>query len=98
LVLWSALQDVPPQEVVVKQTSDIMMKPDKVGLNTLQTNCNRDTIDFIFDTAAGLSTTIESVAKRYGMHLIPAKIKVGTITGDMVLAQLGVCDTLKWVM
>ena len=92
--IWTALENTPAQKADVKLTTLRMVK-DKAGLNTLKVHANQDSLDFIFDTGANLSTTSVSVAKQSGMSLIPVDIKVGAITGTQVPAQLAVCDSLR---
>ena len=94
LKLWSALENVPPQKVVIRDYTNIKMTKDIAGINNLKVSTNNDTINFIFDTGANLSTTSKSVAKRLGMKMIQVNINVGSSTGKKVLAQLAVCKKL----
>lgn len=91
LVMWSALEQVPPQRVTIQGTNRLRMIKDKAGLKNLQTVIGKDTLDLIFDTGANFSTVSMSTAKRMNMQLIPAEIAVGTITGNDIKGQLGVC-------
>jgi predicted aspartyl protease len=95
LKIWSALENIPPQKVYINQRTRLKMEKDNAGLNNLKVTANQDTLNFIFDTGANLSTTSKSVAKRLKMKLISVDIEVGSITGAKVLAQLALCDTLK---
>jgi len=94
LKIWTVLENTPAQKVNIKEKTTIKMEKDIAGLNTLKIFTNNDSIDFIFDTGANLSTTSLSIARRLNMKIIPTNIKVGTITGEDVLAQLAVCDKL----
>lgn len=94
LNIWSALEDTAPQTIDLNSGTKLKMGKDIAGLNTLKVSSGKDTIDCIFDTGANLSTTSQSVAKQLNMNIIPVEIKVGTITGTNVTAQLAVCDTL----
>ena len=94
LKIWTALENVPAQKVDVKKMTNIKMEKDIAGLNTLKMFTDNDSLNFIFDTGANLSTTSLSVAKQLNMKIIPVDIKVGTITGDKVLAKLAVCNNL----
>lgn len=93
--IWNALEDVPPMEINIRNNTTIRMKKDIAGLNTLNISTGQDSLFFIFDTGANLSTTTQSVAKQLKMKIIPIDIEVGTITGKKVLAQLAICDTLS---
>lgn len=94
LKIWTALQNVAPQTVDIKQRTSIKMEKDLAGLNNLKVSVGRDTLNFIFDTGANISTTTQSVAKKLGFDLFETDIEVGTITGTKVKAQLGVCKKL----
>ncbi|WP_343669098.1 retropepsin-like aspartic protease [Chitinophaga sp.] len=95
LRMWTALENTPPQRVVIHGTNKLKMKKDKAGLNNLLAVAGKDTADFIFDTGANMSTISLSTARRLHMQLIPADIEVGAITGATVKAQLGVCRQFK---
>ena len=94
LKIWTALENAPAQKVDVKKMTNIKMEKDIAGLNTLKMFADNYSLNFIFDTGANLSTTSLSVAKQLNMKIIPVDIKVGTITGDKVLAKLAVCNKL----
>ncbi len=94
LKIWTALENAPAQQVDIKKTTTIKMEKDIAGLNTLKMFANNDSLNFIFDTGANLSTTSLSVAKQLNMEIIPVDIKVGTITGENVIAKLALCNKL----
>lgn len=95
LKIWTALENIPPQEVVIDERTHLKIQKDSAGLNTLETTVNNNALAFVFDTGANLSTTSLSVAKGFRMKIIPGAIEVGAITGNKVVAQLAVCDELK---
>jgi predicted aspartyl protease len=91
-IIWSALSGQPPQEVIVSETTSLKMTRDKANLANLQVKSGVDSIDFIFDTGANLSTVTQSTATRLNMKLLESEpIEVGAITGATVMAQLAVC-------
>lgn len=94
LKIWSALENTPSQKINLREYTYIQMEKDKAGLNTLKIRSNRDSLDFIFDTGANISTTTLSIAKRLNMEIIPMDLKVGTITGKKVLGQIAICDSM----
>jgi len=94
LKIYNALENVPAQTVDVHGETIIKMTTDIAGLKNLKVHIGDDSENFIFDTGANLSTTIESVAKRLNMTIIPAGIEVGSINGSKVLADLAVCPKL----
>lgn len=95
LKLWTALEQVKPQQIVVNRHTNLQMNTDLAGLKTLEVTADTLSFDFIFDTGANLSTTTAKVAKQLKMKLIPVDIEVGTITGTKVPAQLAVAEALK---
>lgn len=62
LKIWTALENAPEQKVDIKKVTNIKMEKDVAGLNTLKMFANNDSLNFIFDTGANLSTTSLSVA------------------------------------
>jgi predicted aspartyl protease len=95
LKIWTALEDEPRQETYISETVRLKMVQDKAGLKNLKIANGTDTVDFIFDTGANLSTVTRSTAQRLGMKMIPVDIQVGTITGEEVTAQLAVCPSFR---
>lgn len=96
LKIWSALKDEPAQQVNIHESDTLKMIKDKAGLNNLAIiTTEKDTIPFVFDTGANLSTVSESIAKKMHMKNIPVDIEVGTMTGENVLAHLAICPILK---
>lgn len=95
LKIWTALQDEPKQHVTIKELTRLKMHKDKAGLNNLKVWSGKDSIDFIFDTGANLSTVTQTTAHKMNMKIIPVDIQVGAITGEEVKAQLALCPMLQ---
>jgi predicted aspartyl protease len=95
LKIWSALENEPAQKVFIRETNRIKMLKDKAGLDNLEVFNENDTVNFVFDTGANLSTVPASTALNLGMKIITANLQVGTITGAKVPAKLAVCPVLK---
>ena len=82
-------------QVSVQGETFLKLEKDMAGLDNITVSAGGDTLGFIFDTGANLSTICLSVAETMGMHIIPSEILVGSITGEKVPAQLAVCRQLK---
>lgn len=95
LKIWTALKNEPKQQVTIKELTRLKMHKDKAGLNNLKVWSGKDSIDFIFDTGANLSTVTQTTARKMDMRIIPVDIQVGALTGEEVKAQLAVCPMLK---
>ena len=95
LKIWTALENEPPQQVTIQETARQKMEKDKAGLNNLKITTSSDTIQFIFDTGANLSTTSSGTARKMNMKIIPVDIEVGTITGQSIQAQLAICPVMN---
>jgi predicted aspartyl protease len=95
LKIWTALEHEPKQSIIINETSYIKVEKDKAGLDNLKVFVESDTLDFVFDTGANLSTISKTAAVKLKMKIIPVDIEVGTITGLKVTAQLAVCPLLK---
>ena len=88
LKIWFALENEPKQKTFIKDAVRLKMEKDKVGLNNLKVSNGKDSLNFIFDTGANLSTVPKSTAQLFGMKIIPVDIEVGTITGEKCLHKL----------
>lgn len=93
LKIWTALENEPRQQVTINETR-LKMEKDVAGLKNLKVSTGEDTMNFIFDTGANISTISASAAKRLKMKIIPADIDVDAITGISVKADLAVCKKL----
>lgn len=97
LKIWRALEDESAQMVNNHRSDTLKMIRDKAGLNNLVIiTTENDTIPFVFDTGANLSTVSESIAKKMHMKSIPVDIEIATMTGENVVAQLGGVRLLNW--
>lgn len=94
LKIWSALQHVPAQEVIMAGELRAEIHKDRAGLDNLRVNNGQESELFVFDTGANLSTVTRSTAEKFNMQIIDADIKVGTITGQKVSANLAVAGTI----
>ncbi|MGG7437174.1 retropepsin-like aspartic protease [Chryseobacterium arthrosphaerae] len=94
LKIWTALEKQPGQKVIRNGNTRVKMKKDIANLKNLTITTGRDSMNFIFDTGANISTVSASTAKRLKMKIIPADIDVDAITGIAVKADLAVCEKL----
>lgn len=94
LKIWTALENEPRQKVTVKGSTRLKMKKDKAGLKNLNVSIGKDTMNFIFDTGANISTISASAARRLKMKIISAGIDVDAVTGISIKADLAVCSRL----
>lgn len=94
-LLWHALQHIPAQEILIKDNTTVRIFQDKAGLKNLNVSTEIDSLHFIFDTGANISTISNSAATKMGMKIIPGNIKVEAITGKEVETHLAVCDKLS---
>ncbi|MFT3903348.1 MAG: retropepsin-like aspartic protease [Niabella sp.] len=91
LKIWTALEDAPKQRVHIKETNRLTITKDIAGLNNLKVHHKKDTVDFIFDTGANLSTVPYTTAKKLNMKIISVDVEVGTATGEKAPAQIAIC-------
>lgn len=95
LKIWTALENQVKQKTFIEEAVSIKIEKDKIGLNNLKVTSGKDTLNFIFDTGANISTIPKSTAYKFKMKIIPSDIEVGTITGEKVSARIAVCPELK---
>ncbi len=92
--IWQNLAGQAKQEVILKETVAIKMSRDRAGLANLPVSNGADSLGFIFDTGANISTVTESVAARFGMTLMDSVIDVTSITGNKIKSRIAVCKDL----
>ncbi|AOM80105.1 retropepsin-like aspartic protease [Pedobacter steynii] len=94
LKIWTALEHELRQQVSINGSTRLKMEKDIAGLKNLKVNTGKDTMNFIFDTGANISTVSASAARRLKMKVISAGIDVDAVTGISVKADLAVCKKL----
>jgi clan AA aspartic protease (TIGR02281 family) len=87
--VYHNLSGTPKMELEKSADSRISLKRDIVGLYNVPVSINNDTIDFVFDTGANLSTITKSLATKFGIKLLGDKVNVLTATGKEVKAEMG---------
>jgi len=93
-IIWQALAGQPKQEVIIKEKVAIRMTRDKARLANLPVSNGVDSLGFIFDTGANISTITESTAARLGMTLMDSVIDVTSITGQKIKSKIAICKDL----
>lgn len=93
--LWKAFSEVPPQEVTLKGDTKLKTEKDKVGLTNIPVEIDGDSLKFIFDTGAGISSITKTFAQRLHYRIIDDSIAVGAFTGNTVYASLGIAPDIK---
>lgn len=94
LKIWTALENEPRQQVTFNGDTRMKIEKDRANLKNLKVSTGEETMNFIFDTGANISTISVSAAKHLKMKIIPADIDVDAITGISVKADLAVCKKL----
>ncbi len=94
LGLWKGLAKVAPQTIRINGASAIQGTQERVGL-MIPVEVNGHKESFIFDTGANLSTIIESHAQKLGLQIIDTSFDVGSITGRLIKARIGVAKHLN---
>lgn len=93
--LWNALRNTGRSAVTGSGDSTIQGSRDKAKLLNLPVTVNDQTMDFVFDTGANLSTITVSTAKRLNLTLIETDVSVGTSSDVKVKSKLAVAPKLK---
>lgn len=93
--LWNALRGVGKSAVTSSADSTIQGSRDKAKLLNVPATVNGQTIDFVFDTGANLSTITVSTAKKLNLKLIETDVSVGTSSDVKVNSKLAVAPKLK---
>lgn len=93
--IWTALADVPPQEVMPHSDVVIQMKRDKANLRNVPVATAGGRDEFIFDTGANISTVTASCAGRLGIRRMHTSVGVKGFQGISVPSDVGVADSLN---
>jgi predicted aspartyl protease len=97
LIIWKALQNVPPQKITKNGNITLKLKKDYAGLWNIPVKIKNSNYDFIFDTGANFCVIIESLARKLGFEIIEnAKFKVGTATDKKVDSKIGISKSIKF--
>lgn len=92
LKIWDILQNEDAQEVHKKSDTQLLMKRDAAGLWNIAVPAGSASINFVFDTGAGISVVTESTADSLGL-IVPSgrttSVRSG-ITGLITNARIGV--------
>jgi hypothetical protein len=68
---------------------------DRANLVNVAVQANGQTVDFVWDTGANLSTVTESTAREMGFRVLNATVNVGSSTGTETRARVGVAPELR---
>jgi Aspartyl protease len=93
--LWAGLAGTPPQTVEAPGPVRVATTRDAANLVNVQVLANERQVGFVYDTGANLSTVIESTAREMGFRVTDATVSVGSSTGAMTLAHVGVVPELR---
>lgn len=93
--IWTALKDIPKQQVIRNSDFNIPMERDKVGLSNIEVALGADSMNMVFDTGANLSVLARSYVDKLGLKLIKAGFSVGALTGARINSDLAVADSLS---
>lgn len=95
LKIWTALKDVPRQEIHKTADALIPMTRDKVGLFNIDVSFGDSTKNLLFDTGANFSVLVRSLAKQLGLEILEADFFVTAATGLKVQSDIAVAPELS---
>lgn len=92
--IWTALKDVPRQDII--KTADVLipMTKDKVGLFNIDVSFEDSTKNMLFDTGANFSVMVRSLAKQLGLEIVEADFYVTAATGLRVKSDITIAPKL----
>lgn len=94
--LYKALEKVPAQTIIFQNSMSVQMRKDQQELWNVPILFNKkDSAHFVFDSGAGISTITNSAARKLGLQIIPANIKVNSANDRQIVAQLGIADEMQ---
>ncbi len=93
--LWNALRGAPPQTVSFAADTRIQATRDKAALLNVPVEINKQSMNFVFDTGANLSTVTALTAQKLNLKIIDAELSIGSSTDQRVASKLAVAPNLK---
>jgi predicted aspartyl protease len=86
------LSNSPKMNISRSDNTQIRYKRDIAGLINLPVVLGSDSIDFIFDTGAGMPVIVSSLAQKYGFVPLGKKIKIVAVTGKHIDADIALVN------
>lgn len=95
LEIWKGLTGQPRQNLYIPGRQVIPLTRDKVGLSNLTVTFGEDSLGFIFDSGANISTVTASTAQAMGMRILKASFTVKAISGIDVNSGLAIAPSFS---
>lgn len=95
LEILKATKNLARQSTSIVHDTRVKMNKDLAGLMNIELTINGFKTAFIFDTGANISTIMKSNADKFKLKYLEGKIKVGTVTGIKVDANLAFAEALE---
>lgn len=93
--LYSAIGNVPVQKVSFDGDTQLQGTRDQAKLLNIPVKISAQTMNFVFDTGANLSTMTASTAQKLGLRIIEAKVSVGSSTDKEIDSKLAIVPVLQ---
>jgi len=95
LLIRNALQNIPPQEAIIRDSTVIHWKKDRIGLFEIPIKSKAKTYDCIFDTRANISSISQTYAAKLGLKMLDVSYEEGSgMTGIRFKTGLGIADSI----
>ncbi|WP_420129685.1 aspartyl protease family protein [Longimicrobium sp.] len=93
--LWGALAGTPAQTVEAPGPVRVATTRDRANLVNVRVQSGGQSVDFVYDTGANLSTVTASTAREMGFRLLGDSVRVGSITGGSSWARVAVAPEIR---
>lgn len=95
-LIWQQLVDFEPQKVIFnKEVERFTSKKDLAGLLTLPVKAGNDSIDFVFDTGAGLNVVNSEMAEKLNFTILPdVGIQIQSFTGNYTKVRIAIAPEI----
>lgn len=93
--IWNGLRKTAAQQVEINGSSVISFKRDMAKLINVDVKHKGGTTAAVFDTGANISVASESTAKSMDLNIVAENVAVKAITGNEVMAKIGVAKEIK---
>jgi predicted aspartyl protease len=86
------LSNSPKMDLTRSDDTQIRIKRDIAGLINVPVFLGPDSMDFVFDTGAGMPVIVNSLAQKYGFLPLGKKVKIVAVTGKRIDADIALVN------
>lgn len=95
IAVCGLMKDTPPQTVAFQGETKLRTVKDKIGLTRVPVRIAGSNLSFVFDTGAGLSCIIRTLANRLHLSVSTETVRIASGTGVTMNVNMAVCPAIQ---